>query len=161
MLDDWTISGSQLKSASASVISDYPKYKDRIEIQLIAATEERIQEGLEVYSKDDQWIYNATSVPVNAYFAANAAPREYAPRSGAHITGAHCAVDFDFNNDVAEMARNLNINMPPATNIVRPYRWKSVQLIQHKRLRGIEHKEPIPRQERINIDTQQDALGFV
>jgi len=141
MLDDWTISGSQLKSASARVMSEYPKYKDRVEIQLITATEERIQKGLEVYSIDNQWSHIDTNVPVNAYFAANAAPRKYASYSGAHITGAHCAVDYDFNNELEGMAKVMKTTMPPLTNIVRPYRKKGVNLDQSERLRGIKPKK--------------------
>lgn len=139
MLDDWTISGSQLKQASRKIIGQYPQYKDQIEIQLIAATEQRIIDGLNV--KPIDWSFSGTdletTVPVNAYFAAHAAPKEYARYSQAHITGAHCAVDFDFNNAIAAMADEGNIDMPPATNIVRPYRKNGVRLVQSDRLRGL------------------------
>ena len=137
MLDDWTISGSQLTEASEVIIAQHPQYREQIEVQLIAATEQRITNGLAVLSDGRTWSAPKMNIPVNAYYAAHAAPREFARSSGAHITGAHCAVDFDFNDNIARMASQSNIDMPPATNIVRPYRRQGVRLAQTERLQGL------------------------
>lgn len=136
MLDDWTISGSQMSMAARKVADDYPKYADRLEVQLIAATEDRINKGFQIMpvlgSFNDKPRYIA--LQVNAYFKANAAPKHVANFSGAHITGAHCAVDYDFNNVMAVLAQDIDTSMPPATNIVRPYRDGKTVLTQKARL---------------------------
>jgi hypothetical protein len=131
LLDDWVISGSQIKSGYATVIDTHPQYKNSIEVQLLAATEDRIKNGLIV---TDWSLRQPNKLPINAYYAAHAASADSAPKSGAHITGAHCATDFDFNNKILVMAQDRGVDMPPATNIVRPYRKPGVVLENLRRL---------------------------
>lgn len=124
LLDDWTISGWQLRKVYISLIGQYPEIKDQIEVQLIAANKQRIKYGLSV-----DWLYAGEKIPVKAYFSAH-----YSAVAGekAHITGSHSAVDFDFESKIMKMIREAerlgvkDIHMPPGTNIVRPYRKDGV-----------------------------------
>lgn len=124
LLDDWTISGWQLRKVYISLIGQYPEIKDQIEVQLIAANKQRIKYGLSV-----DWLYTGEKIPVKAYFSAH-----YSAVAGekAHITGSHSAVDFDFESMIVKMIREAerlgvkDIHMPPGTNIVRPYRKDGV-----------------------------------
>ncbi len=127
LLDDWTISGWQLGKVYNSLSGQYPELKDSIEVQLIVANEERIKHGLAA-----SWLRNSESIPVKAYFLAH---DSIEAEHGAHITGYHSAVDFDFEVTIKNMvgaARELlgadgkDIHMPPGTNIVRPYRKDGV-----------------------------------
>ena len=123
-LDDWTISGMQLKNVYNLLVEQYPEIKDQIEVQLIAANKQRIKYGLSV-----DWLYAGEKIPVKAYFSAH-----YSAVAGekAHITGSHSAVDFDFESTIMKMIREAerlgvkDIHMPPGTNIVRPYRKDGV-----------------------------------
>ena len=124
LLDDWTISGWQLRKVYISLIGQYPEIKDQIEVQLIAANKQRIKYGLSV-----DWLYASEKIPVKAYFSAH-----YSAVAGekAYITGSHSAVDFDFESTIMKMIREAerlgvkDIHMPPGTNIVRPYRKDGV-----------------------------------
>lgn len=127
LLDDWTISGLQICRVYNSLSGQYPELKDSIEVQLIVASEERIKHGLAI-----DWMYSSESIPVKAYFLAH---DSIEAEHGAHVTGYHSAVDFDFEVTIKNMvgaARELlgvdgkDIHMPPGTNIVRPYRKDGV-----------------------------------
>lgn len=127
LLDDWTISGLQICRVYNSLSGQYPELKDSIEVQLIVANEERIKHGLAA-----SWLRNSESIPVKAYFLAH---DSIEAEHGAHITGYHSAVDFDFEVTIKNMvgaSRELlgvdgkDIHMPPGTNIVRPYRKDGV-----------------------------------
>ena len=127
LLDDWTISGWQLGKVYNSLSGQYPELKDSIEVQLIVASEERIKHGLAA-----SWLRNSESIPVKAYFLAH---DSIEAEHGAHITGYHSAVDFDFEITIKNMvgaARELlgadgkDVHMPPGTNIVLPYRKDGV-----------------------------------
>jgi hypothetical protein len=140
LLDDWTISGKQLEEAGHELALAYPAYRDRLEVQLIAATEKVVKDGLSVLISDNplpgkfEWEYQTT--PISAYYKAHDDPL-HAPFSGAHITGAHCSVDYDFNTSIESIATfSNNKTMPPATNIVRPYRQKDYEPTQIKKLLG-------------------------
>lgn len=138
MLDDWTISGEQMSEAALTFSIEHPAYSDRLAIQLLAATDDRIQNGLEATLKMHKGGRSAgfqmTHIPVQAYFRAHDAYAGMAEKSGAHITGAHCAVDYDFNTKIEALAHLTGMEMPPATNIVRPYRDKKLVLRQLERL---------------------------
>lgn len=125
LLDDWTISGSQLGSARASFVGKYPHLAGSVEIQLIAANEDRIKHGLIGYDPYGKQI----STPVRAYYTAHYS--KYGQYSESHITGYHSSVDFDFENDIGAMvnymrSRGHDVAMVPPTNIVRPYRYDGV-----------------------------------
>ena len=138
LLDDWTISGSQLTEARNEFIYQHPHLANSVEIQLIAGTEDRIKHGLRGY--DDEG--NITSTPIRSYFMAHAAESSLSTRSGAHITGFHSSVDFDFENDIGAMVAESRSQtgvgtMPPLTNIVRPYRYDGINrssFVNRKRL---------------------------
>ena len=150
LLDDWTISGWQLGKVYSSLSGQYPELKDLIEVQLIVANEQRIKHGLEV-----DWLRNSESIPVKAYFLAH---DSIEAEHGAHITGYHSAVDFDFEVTIKNMvgaARELlgadgkDIHMPPGTNIVRPYRKDGVtrdSLVNIERARQCRRRRLAERQ---------------
>mgnify|MGYP004496632739 CR=1 FL=1 len=125
LLDDWTISGMQIKTAAGSFKRSYPQFARSVEVQLVAANESRIKNGLTFYD------YNGveTNVPLRAYFKAHNS--EQGSNSGSHITGSHSSVDFDFEMEISEMVHYLKtqgeeVTMVPPTNIVRPYRYDGV-----------------------------------
>lgn len=49
ILDDWSISGHQFQDTAGQVVSEYPRYKDRVQFQSIAATEDRLRYGIMAY----------------------------------------------------------------------------------------------------------------
>lgn len=130
LLDDWTISGSQIKQAY-NLIENSPltnAFKDSIEVNLLVSSRERIKKGFH-HDRDTVNPFDDVKVPLRAYFVAHEAPAtsEY----GSHITGFHSSVDFDFENTIGEMVRVLNGGsnwgdekhvMPPLTNVPRAYR---------------------------------------
>lgn len=124
LLDDWTISGWQLRKVYISLVGQYPEIRRQIEVQLITANKQRIEQGLAV-----DWLYTGEKLPVKAYYSAHYS--ETAAR-GAHITGSHSTSDFDFEVTIARMVKRAgdlgmeDVCMPPGTNIVRPYRKDGV-----------------------------------
>lgn len=150
LLDDWTISGWQLGKVYNSLSGQYPELKDSIEVQLIVANEERIKHGLAA-----SWLRNSESIPVKAYFLAH---DSIEAEHGAHITGYHSAVDFDFEVTIKNMvgasrkllgADGKDIHMLPGTNIVRPYRKYGVtrdSLVNIERARQCRRRRLAERQ---------------
>jgi hypothetical protein len=132
LLDDWTISGSQMQKAYASLKTSekFERYADKVEINLIAASDVRLHEGL----REANGLNGARHIPVKAYYKAHAAPETSEYSHKAHITGTHSAVDGDFEIPVSEMIKDINdrlmlkgrgserLHMPACTNIVRTYR---------------------------------------
>ncbi|MBC7546687.1 hypothetical protein H7171_02980 [Candidatus Saccharibacteria bacterium] len=135
LIDDWTSSGMQLRDAGSSVLAAYPKYADRLSVQLIAASKERLETGiLANTSRGDEMV-----LPVNTYFVANDAPD-----AQAHITGAHSSLDYGFENEMGNMVYQLSksrgddeTNLPPLTNVARPYKRPGYQTKNIKRLRTV------------------------
>ena len=150
LLDDWTISGSQLKGAYSRLLQTNPQLKGRIEIQLIAASNDRVQNGLKHYSSQGE----VSDIPVRAYYLAHDAHDGAADRSGTHITGYHSSVDFDFEDDISYIvASNVKdgrkytdpvaTTMPRGTtNIVRPYRMGN-SLTYESRLAGAKARQKV------------------
>jgi hypothetical protein len=137
ILDDWTISGSQLAGPTGvctQFIENYPQLKDQIEVQLIVSNGDRLENGLEIQITSDA--VDPPTVPVRAYFVAHHARRtdDKRKRNNTHTTGFHSSVDYDFEQTIEHMVQTLNgyfeqdadpsehIMMPSLTNIVRPYR---------------------------------------
>jgi hypothetical protein len=122
MLDDWTISGQQLQYAVLRTLKgDLRRYKRSLEINLIAASADRIENGLE--GPDGR--YAPSLAPVKAYYRAHSS--DVLSASGSRITGTHSSVDHDYDDDIRPMVQALadqgeDVTMPPATNIVREYR---------------------------------------
>jgi hypothetical protein len=136
VLDDWTISGSQIKAAY-DLIEHSPltnAYKDAIEVNLLVSSRKRIAQGFE-HDRHTTWdpsddIY----VPLRAYYVAHESPDT--AQYGNHITGYHSSVDYDFENEISKMVSFLNTGslvgrekMPPLTNIRRVYRNMKAQRI--------------------------------
>ncbi len=147
LLDDWTISGWQLRKVYISLVGQYPEIRRQIEVQLITANKQRIEQGLAV-----DLVYTGEKLPVKAYYSAHYSG---AAARGAHITGSHSTSDFDFEVTIARMvkrARNLGMEdvcMPPGTNIVRPYRKDGVtrdSLVNIERARQCRRRRLAERQ---------------
>ncbi len=157
LLDDWTISGSQLKKVAGTIRDRLPQFAECLELQLIAANKRRLTIGLEFLSV--LGIPDELAIPVRAYYAAHHA--ENADGHAAHITGFHSSVDYDFENDINSMLINMHAtndrrseysdipplpdslkHMPPLTNIVRPYRTAGYKLTQRDRFATARH-EPV------------------
>ncbi len=142
LLDDWTISGSQLTEASKSFARQYPHLASSVEIQLIAANEERVKHGLRGYDSSGRRV----DTPVRAYYTAHHS--EHGLVSKAHITGFHSSVDYDFEVDIVDMVSDMrsygyDIDMVAPTNIVRPYRYDGVSrdsFIHRERVRARSHQ---------------------
>ncbi|HMI09327.1 MAG TPA: hypothetical protein VK497_02910 [Candidatus Saccharimonadales bacterium] len=145
LLDDWTISGSQLQSAASGFRHSFPQFASSVEIQLIVANNERITRGLDRMPGDPSF-RSDLPVPVRAYFRAHDAPA--APHSEAHITGSHSSVDYDFETTIDEIvttargASNLSNKehtildaRPALVRISRSYRSPKVHLAQRDRFR--------------------------
>ena len=125
LMDDWTISGSQLRFASEVILEQLPQLAGRIEIQLIAASRERIALGLEgINGRVTSGAQESNiSIPVRAYYVAHDADIRIGESSrGVCVTGAHSSVDFGFDETLAKLAERAGVTLPPLTNIVRPYR---------------------------------------
>lgn len=160
MLDDWIISGRQIKDVSGEFLFRHPEYIDRTKIQLIISPEKYLLNGLELEISDPRLVNNMDRLvlPVASYYKAHPALKEYAPYSQAHITGSHCSVDYDFNNTLSLIINQINgsimhqrvtqsgdsnnmaIDWVPfkkmpsgSTNIRRPYRKDNYQPEQTKK----------------------------
>lgn len=138
LVDDWTISGSQLRGAASRFIRRFPQFAGRIEIQLIAASRERISLGLEEVTgrayESGAWSEYGLSVPVRAYYVAHAANSLDDSARGVCITGSHSSVDFGFENVLSQLIRGSDQTMPPIANIVRPYRQAGYRRVYPARM---------------------------
>ena len=145
LLDDWTISGSQLFDAYSSFTEDNPGLENAMEVQLITAHEKTILEGFDLDGEGKD------TIPLRAYYKAHHSDYSWQGSHHVHITGSHSAVDFDFEDEIQIMAEELNakgvsVAMPATTNIVRPYRYDGMTragLMQRQRLEAIRrsHRE--------------------
>lgn len=134
LLDDWTISGSQLRSAYSAITGhpEFSKFAKQVEINLIAASPDRIENGLEVGGAWEEDV--SGSVPVKAYIKAHKSSK--AKRSDAVISGSHSSVDYDFETTLESMVTEHMFNtgkptvMPPTSNIVRRYRYAPLPRIE-------------------------------
>jgi hypothetical protein len=137
LLDDWIISGNQMTSAYRRTkrSSEFKKFADSIEVQLITSTKHRIQEGLIING------YGAIPddvVPIRSYFMSHDAEKSTAYDSHrAYETGSHSSVDYDFEvsfiDPMLEELRKISSEtgdtslpkfMPSLTAIIRPYRGR-------------------------------------
>src|SRR5579863_5658365 len=107
LIDDWIISGKQMAQAAFRLSKTHPEYLDRTEIQLITATEARLEDGVGFMAYNPSREFEAEreyrSVPVSAYYRTHigSTPDMW---TEAHETGAHCSSDYGFNIDVSTMA---------------------------------------------------------
>ncbi len=146
LLDDWTISGKQLRFVADIIEARFPRFAPCLELQLVVASESRIKQGFTRNLKVGQPL--SDTIPLRAYYAAHHS--EYATYGNAHITGFHSSVDYNFENAIQNMLvqpmrlvdgpKDLHV-MPPLTNIVRPYRADDFELTQYKRFASEQSKE--------------------
>jgi hypothetical protein len=132
LLDDWTISGTQLRQAHSN-LSYFDDEVSEYEVCLVAASGASIRHGLDVYKGN---------IPIRAYFKVNdptnqAAMEKVLETNGAYpgyITGAHSSVDFNFDQSIARMVSeaakqseagvdvpDILTTMPAATQVTRKY----------------------------------------
>lgn len=125
MLDDWIISGMQMRDAYDGIRNNVhiKPYLDSLEINLIVTSDPRIENGLNV---GRSWTDEDIRVPVKGYFKAHTASTSEKDHE-AHVTGFHSSVDFDFELTFIEpMAEELVAQLPPPANIARPYRQSTL-----------------------------------
>lgn len=145
LLDDWPISGSQMVFATTSLSNDYPELRHSMQVQVVAATPQKIKEGIDlVPNSASEFLNGAPVVPVRSYFVAQPVLNTLAPHSGAHLTGYYCSVDYGYNRLIAEMAQHMDVDMPPGTNIVRPYH-NGPPLVQVARLGEPDYGPPVQK----------------
>jgi hypothetical protein len=117
ILDDWSISGTQLGNAYGSLFSVLdPKYLDKVEINLAAATKYQLTEGR----------VQGRKLPIKSYFRINSKTYEISDYERPIISGTHSSVDFGFELSIEKIVKALNslnpakkVYMPPCTNILR------------------------------------------
>lgn len=117
LLDDWSISGTQLGNGFASVheIIGEAQTRSRLEVNLVAATASQLEKST----------IQGRKIPFRAYYrACTSGDNEDRPV----ITGSHSSVDFEFEKPIEEMVAFLNkayqdrpVNMPPCTNILKSH----------------------------------------
>lgn len=124
LLDDWTISGSQLKGGYSNFVERNIQLASSIEIQLIAASAERVARGLEELEYVPESGHpKEEHVPIvtRAYFIAHKAHSNDPNSPGARISGSHSTVDFGFGSEIFGRLGSTNI-IPGLTHVIRPYR---------------------------------------
>ena len=138
LLDDWTISGSQLRGGYSEFAQKNPTLVSSIEIQLIVAAAERIALGMEQasYYSDNNNELEETHIPIvtRAYYVAHTAEMENKNFKDARISGSHSSVDFGFSCDIARNMGAPNKKYPLLTNVIRPYRQIGYELSNIARL---------------------------
>jgi len=126
LIDDWTISGNQLNNTATQFVNAHTEFEESVEVQLIAANETKIKHGMNLYRTNGA----KYTMPLRAYYKAHSS--EMGEKSGAHITGSHSSVDYDFELNIGMMVSELkygrgqDVAMVAPTNIVRPYRYDGV-----------------------------------
>ena len=132
MLDDWTISGQQMKSAAAKLMDDpaTAKYAGQIEVNLVIASPKHLEGGLTVYTDEG----DKRTLPVKSYYRAWESPKSANYAAGAHITGTHSSVDYDFDHTITEWHGLLSdggqsVDKPTLSGVFREYRDKQLPLV--------------------------------
>ena len=125
LLDDWTISGAQLRTGYHRIVSERPELSPSVEVQLIAASAERIAMGIEDVA---HWAKSVEDVCIplvtRAYYLAHRTDVSGTQAVGSRITGAHSSVDYGFASDL-QCHKEAHVNMPLLANVVRGYRQTS------------------------------------
>ncbi len=146
VLDDWTISGQSLRTVVSRIGREHPSLKPSIELQLVAANEERIKHGFKTgVSGRGQ---SRLTIPLRSYYRAHHSDKS---THDTHTTGFHSSVDYDFEVELSNIAMEVRMTdktnsyadlhvMPPLTNIVRPYRMPGYELTQRDRFVVTRHE---------------------
>lgn len=124
LLDDWTISGSQLMEARDAFMRRCPGLAASVEVQLLVADERRLRQGI-----GGNGVGNPATT-VRAYYIAHQSVVDGEKET--YMTGSHSSVDYGFEYAIRPMViasqrrygptSEPRVTMPPLTNIVRPYR---------------------------------------
>lgn len=149
ILDDWSISGSQATRVFEKFNTEpwFAEYSKSIEINLLTSIKSRIENGLQ-----STYGGKTTNVPVRSYFVSHDAPDAM---YGSHTSGTHSSVDYDFENTINSIMLKLQtevaedhgqqradqVNMPPLTNIDRPYRRTKPAFIANEKGHIIRNRE--------------------
>lgn len=111
LLDDYSISGTQLTAMYSRISSHRGFSRAHTEAHLVAASNEQLNNHR----------IAGQSLPVYGYYAV----RECGYRDGPLITGAHSAADFGFVDTIERIAGALDPAkerpLPALANIVKPY----------------------------------------
>ena len=126
LLDDWSVSGAQMQAAYKAIRKNpnLSKYADNVEANFIAATPSRLSLGLDIRDWTDPYAPDEY-MPVKAYYRTHNATAT--TKNGAHLTGTHSSVDYDFEVELNKMSKWISalsgerVEMPPLTHIVRSY----------------------------------------
>jgi hypothetical protein len=100
LLDDWTISGQQIRRIYRELEHDpyFTPFRKSLEVNLVVASEERLEQGLQIYPEDP----SSGSIKVKSYFKSH-------PGKGAksdnksYVSGLHSSVNYDFEDLLEDM----------------------------------------------------------
>lgn len=107
MLDDWTSSGTEIMEQQQCFLQRHPEWKDRIEVQLAIANEERLKVGFRMSG--------GQYVPARAYYWANSSSELFST----YIAGSHSS-DYSLAFDISSLLGTED-TMPPGVQVARPY----------------------------------------
>ena len=125
-LDDWIVSGDQVKERIAGFEVDNDPEIHEASVLVMAASEDYLVDGISAYSQ-----YGGATYPVEAYYIL-----KNSPDAGdmSRVTGIHSSTDNTFGYEVDGIAycaieRGIlkgegidELSLPALANIVRPYR---------------------------------------
>lgn len=116
LLDDWSISGTQLANGMGEVVVHprvSPAHQQNVEVHLVAASAQQL----------DSLRPQGRPVRTYAYFRT-----DQSNTGEPFVTGTHSSVDFQFEQPIQEAVARRNqlhserqVSMPPLTNIRRNY----------------------------------------
>lgn len=127
MLDDWTCTGTEIMEQQQCFLQRHPEWKDRIEVQLAIANEERLKVGFRMSG--------GQHVPTRAYYWANSSSELLST----YIAGSHSS-DYSLAVDIGSLLGTED-TMPPGVQVARPYHRDDYQTtfrqrLQYARLHG-------------------------
>jgi hypothetical protein len=112
MLDDWSLSGKQMRDVYHSLdrFKTFRSYVDagEVEINLLIASNDRLKNGFKVNP------YNAHSptLPVYAYYRSHQASTAK-QENGGHVSGLHSSANYDFAMALKKIARKQEHGFVP------------------------------------------------
>ena len=124
VLDDWSISGDQLKDSGHLYI--YGDSSIKPEINLLIAKKGQLDNGYSCYTYGNGSL-NCGYEHFSVFAPLIAREKGDASLDTIKITGFHSSVDYGFEEIISRVVSSLESKsiMPPLTNIIRPYRCKS------------------------------------
>lgn len=127
MLDDWTISGTEMTEQRNSFVQRHPELASHMELQLIVSDFRRIAAGFQPLGKDDDepWL------PVRSYYVANDVPLSV---QGAYITGSHSS-DYTLAGNVVSLCSDGDA-LPQGLQVKRPYHHEQYKTTFREKLRS-------------------------